>query len=111
MLKKEHLIYNVPLAHRGLHDKENDENSVPAFLLAVNNGLGIELDVHVTRDNQIVVMHDQTTKRTMDGDLVVQNSTYDELKQLTFPNSKTKIPLLKEVNTILLLMKIKHYQD
>ena len=46
------------IAHRGLRDKY-PENSLPAFLAALDAGVGaIELDVHATRDNLIVVHHD-----------------------------------------------------
>ena len=44
-------------AHRGLHDNEHGipENSMAAFQRAVDKGYGIELDVHLTADNQLVV--------------------------------------------------------
>lgn len=46
------------IAHRGLRDKY-PENSLPAFLAALDAGAGgIELDVHATRDNVVVVQHD-----------------------------------------------------
>ena len=46
-------------AHRGLHDNEHGipENSMAAFQRAVDKGYGIELDVHLTADNQLVVFH------------------------------------------------------
>jgi glycerophosphoryl diester phosphodiesterase len=46
------------IAHRGLRDKY-PENSLPAFLAALDAGVdAIELDVHATRDNVVVVHHD-----------------------------------------------------
>ena len=46
------------IAHRGLRDRY-PENSFPAFLAALDAGVGaIELDIHATRDNLIVVHHD-----------------------------------------------------
>lgn len=63
--KKEQLkeFTNVKyIAHRGLFDKDpiknNPENSLPAFKKAIDNGYGIELDVHLTTDNKLVVIHD-----------------------------------------------------
>ena len=52
-------------AHRGLHDNEHGipENSMAAFQRAVDKGYGIELDVHLTADNQLVVFHDDTLTR------------------------------------------------
>ena len=50
-------------AHRGLHriDKSTPENSVPAFEHAARIGYGIELDVHITADGELVVFHDDDT--------------------------------------------------
>ena len=52
-------------AHRGLYDNEHGipENSMAAFRRAVDKGYGIELDVHLTADNQRVVFHDDTLIR------------------------------------------------
>ena len=52
-------------AHRGLHsrDKSVPENSLKAFELASAAGYGMELDVQLTRDGQVVVFHDDTLKR------------------------------------------------
>ena len=45
-------------AHRGLHDNlwGIPENSLPAFQAAVDKGYGIELDVHITADHQLIVL-------------------------------------------------------
>ncbi|OQC10523.1 MAG: cytoplasmic glycerophosphodiester phosphodiesterase [Tenericutes bacterium ADurb.Bin087] len=94
---KEHPIFKVPLAHRGLHNQKLDENSMPAFEAAVKAGFGIELDVHVTADNKIVVIHDNTTTRTTGVEKVVNESTYKELKKLRLLQTQTEIPLLKDV--------------
>ncbi len=49
------------IAHRGLHDgKSIPENSILAFEKAVEKGYGIELDITISKDNQIVVFHDET---------------------------------------------------
>ncbi|MBR0163277.1 MAG: glycerophosphodiester phosphodiesterase [Lachnospiraceae bacterium] len=52
-------------AHRGLHDNQTDapENSLAAFRKAVEAGYGIELDVQITKDRQLVVFHDDTLAR------------------------------------------------
>ena len=49
-------------AHRGLHsrDKSVPENSITAFRLAARAGYGVELDVHLSKDGQVVVFHDDT---------------------------------------------------
>ena len=52
-------------AHRGLHsrDKSVPENSIAAFRLAAREGYGVELDVHLSQDGQVVVFHDDTLER------------------------------------------------
>ena len=55
----------VNFAHRGLHtrDKRVPENSLEAFRLAARAGYGIELDVRLSKDGQVVVFHDDTLLR------------------------------------------------
>lgn len=97
MLIKTHPLFSVALAHRGLHDDHVDENSMLAFEKAIEKGYGIELDVHISKDNKIVVMHDKSTKRTTGVDLMINETTYDELKTLSLLLTKQKIPLLSDV--------------
>ena len=56
----------VYYAHRGLYDNISDapENSLAAFQKAVDAGYGIELDVQMTADGKVVVVHDFNLKRT-----------------------------------------------
>ena len=53
------------IAHRGCHDIEKNvpENSMLAFDKAVENNYIIELDVHILKDGNIVVFHDDNLKR------------------------------------------------
>lgn len=97
MHKTAHPIFNVALAHRGLHNEHIDENSMQAFKDAVKHGYGIELDVHATIDNKIIVMHDLSTLRTTGVDIDVTKATYEELLTLDLLITKTKIPLLDDV--------------
>ncbi|MCI9552487.1 MAG: hypothetical protein HFE94_03005 [Acutalibacter sp.] len=52
-------------AHRGLHTADHSipENSLPAFRRAVEAGYGIELDIQLSKDGQVVVFHDDTLDR------------------------------------------------
>ena len=52
-------------AHRGLHsrDKSVPENSLAAFRLAAEAGYGIELDIQLSKDGEVVVFHDDTLDR------------------------------------------------
>jgi glycerophosphoryl diester phosphodiesterase len=59
------------------------ENSLAAFALAVQQGAqGIELDVHLTADGQIVVMHDDTVDATTDGHGAISQMTLAQVRQL-----------------------------
>ena len=54
---------NRYFAHRGLHGDGIPENSLAAFRRACEAGYGIELDVHLTADEKLVVFHDDTLSR------------------------------------------------
>jgi glycerophosphoryl diester phosphodiesterase len=69
-------------AHRGFSG-EYPENTLAAFRAAIAAGADmIELDVHLTRDNELVVIHDDTLERTTDGKGNVADKTLAELKRL-----------------------------
>ncbi|MCF2141496.1 MAG: glycerophosphodiester phosphodiesterase [Candidatus Lokiarchaeota archaeon] len=83
-------------AHRGYSSKY-PENTLLAFEKAIELKADyIELDVHSTSDNKIVVIHDYKTGRVASKDLVVSESTLEELKALDFTQGQ-KIPTLREV--------------
>lgn len=88
---------NIEIAHRGLHRDDIPENSMEAFSLAVEEGYAIELDVRLTKDEKLVVIHDHTTKRVCGEDLLVEDSTYEELYRLNLKNTGEKIPLFFDV--------------
>lgn len=69
-------------AHRGYSGKY-PENTLLAFEKAIEVGVdGIELDVQLTRDGQLVVIHDETVDRTTNGHGRVADLTLAELKEL-----------------------------
>ena len=85
------------IAHRGYHTKTIPENSIKAFSKAIDNNLIIELDVHLLKDNNIVVFHDDNLKRMTNVDKYLKDLTYDDIKDLKLLNTNNKIPLLKDV--------------
>ncbi|MGG7176307.1 glycerophosphodiester phosphodiesterase [Clostridium paraputrificum] len=85
------------IAHRGLHDENKVENSMSAFKNAVDKKNAIELDVHLTKDEKIVVFHDDNLKRVTGLDKNIGDCTYDELKELKLGNSEDNIPLFGQV--------------
>ena len=85
-------------AHRGLHKTgEIPENSFAAFNAALNGGYGVELDVHLTRDGSLIVIHDATLKRTTGVEKLTCEITKDELKNYRLENTTETIPEFKEV--------------
>ena len=69
-------------AHRGFSGKY-PENTMIAFEKAIEIGVdGIELDVHLTKDNELVIIHDEDVKRTTNGEGLVKDMTLEELRKL-----------------------------
>lgn len=94
-------------AHRGV-SSQCPENTLAAFRKAIEIGAdGIELDVHRSKDGQLVVCHDETVDRTTDGKGIIQEMTVQELSQLDAggwfgPSFKgERIPLLEQVLKLL----------
>lgn len=70
------------VAHRGYSSKA-PENTMAAFELALDVGCdGLELDVHLTKDGEVVIIHDDTLQRTTNGEGVVEEFTLAELQKL-----------------------------
>lgn len=86
-------------AHRGLHDLSRSipENSLSAFERAAELGFGSELDVHLTADKRLVVVHDSHLARLTGVDAVVEERTFDELSALRLLGTNERIPLFSEV--------------
>ncbi len=84
------------IAHRGA-SADAPENTLAAFQLALEYGAdGIELDVMLSLDGQLVVIHDDTVDRTTDGSGRVRDMTLKELQAFNAGNGQ-KIPSLSEV--------------
>lgn len=95
------------LAHRG-YSRLAPENTLPAFALAREHRIpGVELDVHLCRTGEVVVIHDDTVDRTTNGTGRVTDLTLEELRRLdagAWKDEKykdTRIPLLSEVFALL----------
>lgn len=89
----------VRYAHRGYHDSARGipENSLAAFRRAVECGFGAELDVHLSRDGRLVVMHDESLKRTCGAERDISDLTAEELGSYRLEGTDEKIPFLEEV--------------
>ncbi|MBI4546425.1 MAG: glycerophosphodiester phosphodiesterase [Ignavibacteriae bacterium] len=110
-------VVNI-IAHRGA-SAHAPENTLASFKKAVELGADIlELDVHQTRDSQLVVIHDNDVDRTTNGNGKIKDLTYAQLQQLDAGSwfssqfKGEKIPLLKEVielspDSLTLLVELK----
>ena len=92
-------------AHRGC-SRHAPENTLEAFELAIDSGADyIELDVQLTKDEQLVVFHDEKLDRVTSAEGKLCDYTYDELQELNIVSKyiaeedypDAKIPLLSEV--------------
>lgn len=89
------------LGHRGACGYA-PENTLEAFRLALSQGAdGYELDVHMTKDGELVVIHDETVDRTTNGTGLVRDLTLAEIKALDASCGMeayrgAKIPTLRE---------------
>ena len=82
------------IAHRGASGYK-PEMTIPAYELALKQNVdGFETDVRLTKDLELVGVHDRKTGRVADRDLVVSNSTLNELQELDFSSKETKAKVM-----------------
>lgn len=103
----------LPIAHRGLHDEQKPENSVPAFLAAIEKGYAVETDVRLSSDGELMVFHDDTLTRMTGVDRAVNDLTASELTALSLGRTEERIPLFSDFLELLggkvpLLLEIKN---
>ena len=88
------------IAHRGA-SAEAPENTIAAFELALAQGAdAIELDVHLSRDDHPVVIHDGTLERTTNGVGSVRDRTVQELKRLDAGGSHSSVFRGQQIQTL-----------
>ncbi len=90
------------IGHRGA-SYDAPENTMAAIQLAWDQGVNVEVDVYLSKDNRIVVIHDASTKRTGGVNLKVKNTAAARLRELDVGSFKApqfagaRIPFLEEV--------------
>ncbi len=109
--KKSNEIYSKIIAHRGLHCIF-PENTIPAYIEAINRKYAIELDVRITKDKELICIHDRYAKRLLGKKGKISNYNYNDIKDLKILNSMEKVPKLIDVLKIVngnvpLLIEIK----
>lgn len=96
------------------------ENTMEAYRAGIDSGADmLEIDVHLTKDNQLILMHDHDVKRTTNGKGLIKEMTFQEIRELnaggkydpqTVPTLEELFQLISEKN-ILLNMEIKEYDS
>ena len=90
------------IAHRGA-SYDAPENTLASVKLGWERHADVEIDIHVSKDNRIVVIHDATTKRTAGIDLKVEETNAQKLCELDVGSFKAqefageRMPLLADV--------------
>lgn len=84
-------------AHRGLHGPGVPENSMAAFRAALSAGAGIECDVRLTGDGQVMVFHDHDLRRMCASALTVEATPADVLAGQKLFDTGEHIPQLREL--------------
>lgn len=82
-------VFDRPIAHRGLHARDAGviENSAAAFEAAIARGFGIECDLQLTGDGEVVVFHDHDLKRLVGRDGSIHTISADTLGSATLLDS------------------------
>ena len=88
-------------AHRGLHGQGVPENSLKAFDLACRAGFGIELDVQLSKDGEVMVFHDYTLLRMTGVDKKICELDAAEIKEIKFKDSELGVPTFREALEII----------
>jgi glycerophosphoryl diester phosphodiesterase len=93
-------LFASKIAHRGLHDENYPENSLPAFQNAADRGFNIETDLHMLKDGKIALFHDFNTLRVCGIDSKLSDLSSDDLKNYKLNGTEYTIPLLEDLLNI-----------
>lgn len=86
------------IAHRGVHNNKNiPENSLLAFKEAINKNYAIEFDIEITKDDKLIIHHDDNLSRMTGVFKNVEDMTLDEIRNLKLLGTSEKIPTFKEL--------------
>jgi len=97
--------------HRGLAKKNFKENTLSAFKYSFKKKYGIETDLQVTKDNQLICFHDFNLRRKFRLNKNIKDINYSDLRKIS-NKRKATVPLLKDLlkiskNRYPLLLEIK----
>ena len=84
------------LIHRGILNKNYQENNLKSFKASFKKGYGIETDIHLTKDHEFICFHDFTLNRIFKKKISIKNINYSKIKKIS-SKYKKPIPLLKDL--------------
>ena len=84
------------LIHRGILNKNYQENNLKSFEASFKKGYGIETDIHLTKDHEFICFHDFTLNRIFKKKISIKNINYSKIKKIS-SKYKKPIPLLKDL--------------
>ena len=90
-------VFLKGIAHRGLHDDKFTENGINAFKAAIEKGIAIEFDIHLTKDGELVICHDENLVRTTGKEGIIEELTLKEIKDNYRLLDGGEIPTLQEL--------------
>ncbi len=92
-------LWSAHYAHRGLYTKDQKvpENSLSAFAAAAEAGYGMELDITITTDDEVVVFHDDMLTRACDVSKDIRDCALSELRGCRLFGTEQGIPLFSEM--------------
>lgn len=94
------ILSTIIVAHRG-GAKIANENTLTSFQQAIEMGVEmVELDVHMTQDNHVVVCHDATIDRTTNCTGKIEDMTLEQFKQAVVVDYVSKLPTSESMPTL-----------
>lgn len=116
IISDNHWLKKRPIAHRGLHNEKIVENTKEAIKEAIKNGYPIEIDVSITKENKLILFHDENIKRLTGIDKKVYDLTSQDLETIKYKNTDSKILSLKSALSLVagsvpLLIELKSYRS
>ena len=81
VLSKLNPLFLDGIAHRGFHNDKYTENGMNAFENAIKHNLPLEFDIHLTKDNELVVCHDEDLFRTTGTHGIIEDLSLKEIKE------------------------------
>lgn len=105
-------------AHRGLHNQKEGviENTKEAFQLAIQYQYAIELDVHLLKDGEIVVFHDDNLERLLGINQEIRDLTFPQMQQLLWEKNGIELSKFSDILNLVngkvpLLIELKYDAD